>query len=67
MSNPKIFLLSSESSMSMSIFLDPSSYLCLHAPVGKQEKDDPMEDEETMLRRMRRLTDYYDVHKEIGR
>ncbi|XP_017547020.2 striated muscle preferentially expressed protein kinase isoform X1 [Pygocentrus nattereri] len=32
-----------------------------------REKDDPMEDEETILRRMRRLTDYYDVHKEIGR
>ncbi|XP_049340678.1 striated muscle preferentially expressed protein kinase isoform X2 [Astyanax mexicanus] len=33
----------------------------------KPEKDRPMEDKETMLRRMRRLTDYYDVHKEIGR
>ncbi|KAM4596003.1 LOW QUALITY PROTEIN: striated muscle preferentially expressed protein kinase-like, partial [Polymixia lowei] len=28
---------------------------------------EPMEDEGTILRRMRRLTDYYDVHKEIGR
>ncbi|XP_036071735.1 striated muscle preferentially expressed protein kinase isoform X3 [Oryzias melastigma] len=27
----------------------------------------PMEDEGTILRKMRRLTDYYDVHKEIGR
>lgn len=30
-------------------------------------KEDPMEDEETILRKMRRLTDYYDIHKEIGR
>ncbi|KAM8873329.1 striated muscle preferentially expressed protein kinase-like [Synchiropus picturatus] len=28
---------------------------------------DLMEDEATILRKMRRLTDYYDVHKEIGR
>ncbi|KAM9820848.1 LOW QUALITY PROTEIN: striated muscle preferentially expressed protein kinase-like [Neosynchiropus ocellatus] len=28
---------------------------------------EPMEDEATILRKMRRLTDYYDVHKEIGR
>ena len=34
--------------------------------VAKQ-KADPMEDEETILRKMRRLTDYYDIHKEIGR
>ncbi|XP_058888050.1 striated muscle-specific serine/threonine-protein kinase-like isoform X6 [Acipenser ruthenus] len=33
----------------------------------KMEKEEQMEDEETMLRKMRRLTDYYDVHKEIGR
>lgn len=26
-----------------------------------------MDDEETLLRKMRRLTDYYDIHKEIGR
>ncbi|XP_065818245.1 striated muscle preferentially expressed protein kinase [Labrus bergylta] len=30
-------------------------------------KEDPAEDEETILRKMRRLTDYYDIHKEIGR
>ncbi|XP_056145703.1 striated muscle-specific serine/threonine-protein kinase [Lampris incognitus] len=30
-------------------------------------KDEPMEDEETILRKMRRLTDYFDIHKEIGR
>uniref|UniRef100_A0A673JHQ4 non-specific serine/threonine protein kinase n=1 Tax=Sinocyclocheilus rhinocerous TaxID=307959 RepID=A0A673JHQ4_9TELE len=29
--------------------------------------DDPMVDEASILRKMRRLTDYYDVHKEIGR
>ncbi|KAM4609475.1 striated muscle preferentially expressed protein kinase [Polymixia lowei] len=32
-----------------------------------KRKDNPMEDEETILRKMRRLTDYYDIHKEIGR
>lgn len=32
-----------------------------------KQKADPMEDEETILRKMRRLTDYYDIHKEIGR
>ncbi|KAK7938704.1 hypothetical protein WMY93_002030 [Mugilogobius chulae] len=30
-------------------------------------KEEPMEDEETIMRRMRRLSDYYDIHKEIGR
>ncbi|KAL2088131.1 hypothetical protein ACEWY4_016959 [Coilia grayii] len=29
--------------------------------------EEPMEDEETILRRMRRVTDYFDMHKEIGR
>ncbi|KAM6958556.1 LOW QUALITY PROTEIN: striated muscle preferentially expressed protein kinase-like [Tautogolabrus adspersus] len=33
----------------------------------RQEAAEPMEDEGTILRKMRRLTDYYDVHKEIGR
>ncbi|XP_051998795.1 striated muscle preferentially expressed protein kinase-like [Xyrauchen texanus] len=33
----------------------------------KRERDDSMEDEASILRKMRRLTDYYDVHKEIGR
>ncbi|XP_068602864.1 striated muscle preferentially expressed protein kinase [Brachionichthys hirsutus] len=32
-----------------------------------KSKEDPMDDEETILRKMRRLTDHYDVHKEIGR
>ncbi|XP_033472187.2 striated muscle preferentially expressed protein kinase isoform X1 [Epinephelus lanceolatus] len=32
-----------------------------------KHKEDPMEDEETILRKMRRLTDNYDIHKEIGR
>uniref|UniRef100_W5MSH8 non-specific serine/threonine protein kinase n=1 Tax=Lepisosteus oculatus TaxID=7918 RepID=W5MSH8_LEPOC len=39
--------------------------LTVHA--AKMEKEEEMEDEETILRKMRRLTDYYDVHKEIGR
>lgn len=34
---------------------------------AKQETVEPMEGEETILRKMRRLTDYYDIHKEIGR
>uniref|UniRef100_UPI003AAF8DBE striated muscle preferentially expressed protein kinase n=1 Tax=Centroberyx gerrardi TaxID=166262 RepID=UPI003AAF8DBE len=38
--------------------------LTVHAAKSKQ---DPMEDEETILRKMRRLTEYYDIHKEIGR
>ncbi|XP_052377797.1 striated muscle preferentially expressed protein kinase-like isoform X1 [Oncorhynchus keta] len=33
----------------------------------KEDKEDTMEDDETVLRKMRRLTDYYDIHKEIGR
>lgn len=35
--------------------------------VAKQYRDDSLEDEASILRKMRRLTDYYDVHKEIGR
>uniref|UniRef100_G3PMQ2 non-specific serine/threonine protein kinase n=1 Tax=Gasterosteus aculeatus TaxID=69293 RepID=G3PMQ2_GASAC len=37
--------------------------------VHKERKQaaEPMEDEGTILRKMRRLTDYYDVHKELGR
>ncbi|KAJ8349559.1 hypothetical protein SKAU_G00246890 [Synaphobranchus kaupii] len=31
------------------------------------EMEEAMEDEESVLRKMRRLTDYYDIHKEIGR
>ncbi|XP_078085412.1 striated muscle preferentially expressed protein kinase [Mustelus asterias] len=34
---------------------------------GKTEQDEPMDDEETILRKMRLLSDYYDVHQEIGR
>ncbi|CAL8240298.1 unnamed protein product [Merluccius merluccius] len=30
-------------------------------------KEHPMEDEQTILRKMRRMTDYYEIHKEIGR
>ncbi|XP_051283364.1 striated muscle preferentially expressed protein kinase isoform X2 [Dicentrarchus labrax] len=33
----------------------------------RKETAEPMEDEGTILRKMRRLTDYYDIHKEIGR
>ncbi|XP_053170241.1 striated muscle preferentially expressed protein kinase-like [Scomber japonicus] len=33
----------------------------------RKEAEEPMEDEGTILRKMRRLTDYYDIHKEIGR
>ncbi|XP_069010905.1 striated muscle preferentially expressed protein kinase isoform X1 [Embiotoca jacksoni] len=32
-----------------------------------KSKEDPMDDEGTILRKLRRLTDYYDVHKEFGR
>ncbi|XP_066519297.1 striated muscle preferentially expressed protein kinase [Hoplias malabaricus] len=32
-----------------------------------EKEEEQMEDEGTILRRMRRLTDYYDIHKEIGR
>ncbi|XP_012780144.3 striated muscle preferentially expressed protein kinase isoform X2 [Maylandia zebra] len=33
----------------------------------RKEAEEPMEDEGTILRKMRRLTDYYDIHKAIGR
>ncbi|XP_019897937.3 striated muscle preferentially expressed protein kinase isoform X4 [Esox lucius] len=33
----------------------------------RKEVVEPVEDEGTILRRMRSLTDYYDIHKEIGR
>ncbi|KAM9328598.1 LOW QUALITY PROTEIN: striated muscle preferentially expressed protein kinase-like [Pholidichthys leucotaenia] len=33
----------------------------------RKEVEEPVEDEGTILRKMRRLTDYYDIHKEIGR
>nr|XP_054602442.1 striated muscle preferentially expressed protein kinase isoform X1 [Nothobranchius furzeri]XP_054602443.1 striated muscle preferentially expressed protein kinase isoform X1 [Nothobranchius furzeri] len=32
-----------------------------------KSKEEPMDDEQTIMRKMRRLTDYYDIHKEIGR
>ncbi|XP_062417470.1 striated muscle preferentially expressed protein kinase [Pungitius pungitius] len=37
--------------------------------VHKERKQaaEPMEDEGSILRKMRRLTDYYDIHKELGR
>ncbi|XP_072902358.1 striated muscle preferentially expressed protein kinase isoform X4 [Hemitrygon akajei] len=34
---------------------------------GKAESTEAMDDEETILRKMRLLTDYYDIHQEIGR
>ncbi|XP_078251886.1 striated muscle-specific serine/threonine-protein kinase-like, partial [Rhinoraja longicauda] len=33
----------------------------------KEETEDPLDDEDTILRKMRLLTDYYDIHHEIGR
>ncbi|XP_031707548.1 striated muscle preferentially expressed protein kinase-like isoform X2 [Anarrhichthys ocellatus] len=33
----------------------------------RKEAAEPIEDEGTILRKMRRLTDYYDIHKELGR
>ncbi|XP_068446545.1 striated muscle preferentially expressed protein kinase isoform X2 [Clinocottus analis] len=33
----------------------------------QKEAAEPMEDEGSILRKMRRLTDYYDIHKELGR
>ncbi|XP_028993071.1 striated muscle preferentially expressed protein kinase isoform X2 [Betta splendens] len=38
--------------------------LTVHEAKGKE---DSVDNEETILRKMRRLTDYYDIHKEIGR
>lgn len=36
-------------------------------PAERKEEAEPMDDEGTILRKMRHLVDYYDVHKEIGR
>ncbi|XP_056286813.1 striated muscle preferentially expressed protein kinase isoform X2 [Pseudoliparis swirei] len=33
----------------------------------RKEETEPIEDKGTILRKMRRLTDYYDIHKELGR
>ncbi|XP_016129170.1 striated muscle preferentially expressed protein kinase [Sinocyclocheilus grahami] len=41
--------------------------LTVHTAKNVEEEEEQMEDEGTILRRMRRLTDYYDIHKEIGR
>uniref|UniRef100_A0A3P8Z265 Striated muscle enriched protein kinase b n=1 Tax=Esox lucius TaxID=8010 RepID=A0A3P8Z265_ESOLU len=42
--------------------------LTVHKGQNRQkEVVEPVEDEGTILRRMRSLTDYYDIHKEIGR
>ncbi|XP_037542777.1 striated muscle preferentially expressed protein kinase [Nematolebias whitei] len=32
-----------------------------------KSKEEPVDDEQAFLRKMRRLTNYYDIHKEIGR
>ncbi|MFT7807944.1 striated muscle preferentially expressed protein kinase isoform X2 [Arapaima gigas] len=36
-------------------------------PTADPEEEETIEDGESILRKMRRLTDYYDVHKEVGR
>ncbi|XP_067228962.1 striated muscle preferentially expressed protein kinase isoform X3 [Chanodichthys erythropterus] len=41
--------------------------LTVHTAKNVEEEEEQMEDEGTILRRMRRLTDYYGIHKEIGR
>ncbi|NP_001007110.2 striated muscle preferentially expressed protein kinase [Danio rerio] len=41
--------------------------LTVHTAQNVEEEEEQMEDEATILRRMRMLTDYYDIHKEIGR
>uniref|UniRef100_A0A673GPF5 non-specific serine/threonine protein kinase n=1 Tax=Sinocyclocheilus rhinocerous TaxID=307959 RepID=A0A673GPF5_9TELE len=41
--------------------------LTVHTAKNVEEEEDQMEDEGTILWRMRRLTDYFDIHKEIGR
>lgn len=35
--------------------------------IAATRKQEPKDDEETIRRKMRRLTDNYDIHKEIGR
>jgi len=32
-----------------------------------KRKEHPMDDEQTILRKMRRMTEHYEIHKEIGR
>ncbi|KAA0713166.1 Striated muscle preferentially expressed protein kinase [Triplophysa tibetana] len=41
--------------------------LTVHTVENVEEDEEPIEDKGTILRRMRRLTDYYGIHKEIGR
>jgi len=36
-------------------------------PAERKEETEAIEDKGTILRKMRRLTDYYDIHKELGR
>ncbi|TRY90328.1 hypothetical protein DNTS_015224 [Danionella cerebrum] len=48
-----------------SVFCKAALTVCAAKHV--EEEEDQMEDESSILRKMRRLTDYYDLHKEIGR
>ncbi|XP_076872177.1 LOW QUALITY PROTEIN: striated muscle preferentially expressed protein kinase [Brachyhypopomus gauderio] len=41
--------------------------LTIHTAKEEEEEEEQLEDKGAILRRMRRLTDYYDIHKEIGR
>lgn len=51
----------------MKIFkLEMLFLMCYMLIITAKSKEDPM-DEETFLRKMRRLTDNYDIHNEIGR
>eukprot|EP00061_Rhincodon_typus_P006141 g26457.t1 len=44
-------------------FNEITSHLLTSRKIGNVE---PMDDEDTILRKMRLLSDYYDVHQEIG-
>lgn len=42
-------------------------FLCSCSNFTAKSKEEPVDDEQAFLRKMRRLTDYYDIQKEIGR
>lgn len=46
------------------VFLEPIAYLSI---IVAKSKEEPVDDERAILRKMRRMTDYYDIYKEIGR
>ena len=48
-------------------FLDFSFLKNVIFSLPAKRKENPIEDEKTILRKMRRMTDYYEIHKEIGR